>query len=198
MCKNYLKHICSISVVFATRSNILLNCAASLSRDIIILFSIPTLILFYFCLSLNIQSKTASGKEPCRLPEQWANKSCAKNSLPAHLMKMKICVQLLFWVLIQEHRYPKLRRVLGLSSLCGKRAAFPCLALNLWPLMLQVSCWTEQAFEPAEVDSDPVCSSLAQAMFSATYRWFLYTEEQMPQAPQVFHFPMHALLSAPH
>lgn len=149
--------------------------------------------IIYFCLSPHIQSKTISGKEPCRICGQWTNESCGKNILLAHLMKMQIFVQLLFWVLIQDHGYPKLSRVFGWSSPCGKRAVFPCLALNLWPFMLQVSSWTEQAFEPAEVDSDPMCSSLAQAVFSASYTellcGFFTQENKCPRFPRYFTFP---------
>lgn len=114
-------------------------------------------ILFLKCLSLNIQSKTILGKEPCGLCGEWTNRSCGKNTLLAHLVKMQICVQLLFWVLIEEHRYPKLSRVFGLSSLWGKRAAFPCLALSLWPSMLQVSCWTDQFLSPCAVPQHRLC-----------------------------------------
>jgi len=63
--------------------------------------------------------------------------------------------------------------------------------------MLRDSRWTQQASESVAVDSDLMCSSLAQAVFSATFRWFLYTGEQIPQAHQVCHFPMHAVLFAP-
>lgn len=158
MCKNNLKHIWSISLWQTSSLTLLLPFLCPQPRFHYLVFHHSSGII-YFYLSLNIQSKTISGKEPYRICGQWTNKSCGRNILLAHLVKMQICVQLLFWVVLQEHGHPKLRRVFGWSSLWGKRAAFPCLALNLWPFMLQVSCWTEQDFQPAEADSDPMSST---------------------------------------
>lgn len=128
MCKNNLKRICSISVMFAIRTNILLNSVTSLplpSAQILLSFclSLPRS-YFIFVLSLNIYSKSISGKWPCRLPGRLTNRSCGKNILPTHLVRMQTCMQPLFSVWIQEHPYPKVSRVFGLSSLCRKHAAF--------------------------------------------------------------------------
>lgn len=134
MCKNNLKHICPISVTFAIRASILLNsvapflCPQSRSYYLAVYHS-PDLILF--CLSLNLYSKSISGKEPCRLTRRLINESCGKHILPTFLVRMQTCMQLLFSVQIQEHHYPKLRRAFTLSSLFRKSVTFPCLTFKL-------------------------------------------------------------------
>lgn len=61
--------------------------------------------------------------------------------------------------------------------------------------MLQGSCWTEQALEPAEVDSDPMCKFLGTSFFYCHFQMIsLHRIANAPDSPGIPLSHTHSLL----